>query len=102
MGVELQHVKDPQFIAHTVSMVLPGLKYTDVFTIASLKPSDSAVYAVLAQNVTQEDVDKLKQVKQKMQEDYEAGEADAEIGAGKGELQHAPGRRRPALRPPAR
>lgn len=82
VGVELQHVKDPQFIAHTVSLVLPQLQYNTVYTIASLKPSESAVYAVLAQNVSQEDVDKLKQVKDKLQKDYEAGEADAPLLSG--------------------
>ncbi len=77
IGVELQDVEDPQFIAHAVSMIVPDIKYEYVFSMASLKPSPSAVYATLTRFAPQEAVDKLELLKKQLKEDYVANGKDA-------------------------
>ncbi len=47
IGVELAYVEDPQAIAFVLNAVL-GLEYSTVFAAASIEPSDTAVYARLA------------------------------------------------------
>ncbi len=53
------HVENPQTIAQTVATML-DVDYHRRLYQASLKPSDTAVYAVLADNVSQEQIDKLR------------------------------------------
>lgn len=69
VGVELRFVENPQTIAQTVSAIL-GVDYQDALARASLKPSDSAVYSVLIDNVPQEEIDKLAVVIEQMNELY--------------------------------
>jgi cell division protein FtsI/penicillin-binding protein 2 len=65
VGVELKFVENPQTIAQTVSAIL-GIDYQDALARASLKPSDTAVYSVLVDNVPQEEIDKLAVVIEQM------------------------------------
>lgn len=65
VGVELKFVENPQTIAQTVSAIL-GVDYQDALARASLKPSDTAVYSVLVDNVPQEEIDKLAVVIEQM------------------------------------
>jgi cell division protein FtsI/penicillin-binding protein 2 len=72
VGVELQFVENPQTIAQTVATIL-GVDYADAYTRASLKPSDTAIYAVLADNVSQADIDKLSILIDQMGNTYSGG-----------------------------
>ncbi len=65
VGVELKFVENPQTIAQTVSAIL-GIDYQDALARASLKPSETAVYSVLVDNVPQEEIDKLAVVIEQM------------------------------------
>jgi len=65
VGVELQFVDDPQTIALTVSSVL-GLDFQYALERASLKPSESAVYASLIDNVPQSEIDTLESIQSLM------------------------------------
>lgn len=71
VGVELQNVKDPQFIAHTVSMIIKDIPYQKAFDAASRQLFEGAVYQVIARNVRQEDVEKLQALKKQLDEEYE-------------------------------
>ena len=64
-GLSLKFVENPQTIAQTVSAIL-GIDYQDTLARASLKPSDTAVYSVLVDNVPQEEIDKLAVVIEQM------------------------------------
>jgi cell division protein FtsI/penicillin-binding protein 2 len=75
VGVELQFVENPQTIAQTVATIL-DVDYADAFARASLKPSDTAVYAVLADNVPQEEIDKLSILIEQMRDAYAGGRGD--------------------------
>jgi cell division protein FtsI/penicillin-binding protein 2 len=75
VGVELQNVENPQTIAQTVATML-DVDYADAFARASLEPSDTAVYAVLADNVPQAEIDKLKILIGQMDEAYAGGKGD--------------------------
>lgn len=75
VGVELQFVENPQTIAQTVATIL-DVDYADAFARASLKPSDTAVYAVLADNVPQEEIDKLSILIEQMRDAYAGGKGD--------------------------
>jgi cell division protein FtsI/penicillin-binding protein 2 len=57
VGVELRDVKSPETIAQTLSIVL-GLDYGKALAAASTKFGPDAVYAVVADNVTQEQIDR--------------------------------------------
>lgn len=69
VGAELQYVKNPQTIALTLNVVL-GTDYAKSFAAASMKASDTAVYAVLANYVTQDKVDRLTQLKKQIADTY--------------------------------
>jgi cell division protein FtsI/penicillin-binding protein 2 len=69
VGVELQEVENPMTIAQTVSALL-GVKYEDALARASLKPSPTAVYSRLTDNVPPEEIDKLKVVIDQMNATY--------------------------------
>lgn len=69
VGVELQHVKNPETIALTLKSVL-GLDYLEVLNAASLESTEGAVYAVLADNVPQEKIDELDFVIDQMEKAY--------------------------------
>ena len=75
VGVELQFVENPQTIAQTVATIL-DVDYADAYTRASLEPSDTAVYAVLADNVLQADIDKLSVLIEQMSDAYSGGKGD--------------------------
>jgi cell division protein FtsI/penicillin-binding protein 2 len=75
VGVELQNVENPQTIAQTVATML-DVDYADAFARASLEPSDTAVYAVLADNVPQAEIDKLKILIGQIDEAYAGGKGD--------------------------
>ncbi len=60
IGVELQFVENPQTIAEVLSDLL-DLSYTEMLGAASIPYEEGqAVYAVLADNVSQEQIDKLE------------------------------------------
>ncbi len=73
VGVELQFVENPETIAQTVSAVL-GMDYAKAYTIASLEPSDEAIYARLIDNVSTDKVTKLEVLKEQMAEAYKDSE----------------------------
>lgn len=70
VGVDLNQVSNPQTIALTLNVVL-GLDYETVLAAARIKPSDKAVYARLADYVTQDKMDRLLELKQQIQETYQ-------------------------------
>jgi cell division protein FtsI/penicillin-binding protein 2 len=60
IGVELQFVVNPKTIAEVVSDLL-DVSYTEILGAASIPyEQDKAVYAVLADNVSQDEIDKLQ------------------------------------------
>jgi len=65
VGVELQDVENPTTIAQTVSALL-GVDYEDALYVASLESSDSMVYSPLTNNVTEEEIEKLKVIIEQM------------------------------------
>jgi cell division protein FtsI/penicillin-binding protein 2 len=67
VGIELRRVRNPQTIAQTLSDIL-GLDYTTVYGAASLKASPTAVYAVVADYVSQEQVNKIETRIQQMED----------------------------------
>jgi cell division protein FtsI/penicillin-binding protein 2 len=75
VGVELQDVENPMTIAQTVAAVL-DVDYGDALARASLEPSDTAVYAVLVDNVPQEEIDKLRILMDQMNAAYAGGKGD--------------------------
>jgi cell division protein FtsI/penicillin-binding protein 2 len=75
VGVELQFVENPQTIAQTVALML-DVDYAEAFAKASLEPSDTAVYAVLADNVPQQEIDKLEILIKEMQASYAGSKGD--------------------------
>ncbi len=69
VGVDLNSVENPETIAQTVNAVL-GVDFEYAYHRASLEPSDSAVYAVLVDNVPQEQIDKLAVLIEQMDQAY--------------------------------
>jgi cell division protein FtsI/penicillin-binding protein 2 len=65
IGAELQYVRNPQTIAHTLSGIL-NINYEQVFVAASQPFSRTSVYAVLARGVSEEQKNQI----QKIAEDY--------------------------------
>lgn len=59
VGIDLPKVVDPRSIATVLSSIL-DIDYEDVYSAASLEASDRAVYAVVADYISQENIDKLK------------------------------------------
>ena len=71
VGVELRDVKNPDTIALIASVVF-GLDYDKVKAAAEIKPSKEAVYAVLTRFATPDQVNKLEQMKEKIQTDLKS------------------------------
>ncbi len=69
VGIELRRVRNPETIAQTLNLVL-DIDYVEALGVASLEPSETAVYRVVASNVTQEKVDQLDLLIQQMNELY--------------------------------
>src|SRR3990172_4287669 len=65
VGVELAFVENPSTIALVLNAVTDA-DYEDVFAAASRKPSSNAVFAVLANNVTEEQKLRLEQFTEEM------------------------------------
>jgi cell division protein FtsI/penicillin-binding protein 2 len=61
IGAELQYVRNPQTIAHTLSSIL-NINYEQVFTAASQPFSSTSVYAVLARGVSEEQKDQIQKI----------------------------------------
>ncbi len=59
VGVELRNVRNSETIAMAMEMIIDA-DYEEVLSAANIEPSENAVYAVLANNVTQEQVDQLE------------------------------------------
>ena len=59
VGVELAQVSNPRTIAEVLNAVL-NVDYADVLAAASITPSNNAVYAVIKDGVTPEEIEKLK------------------------------------------
>lgn len=59
VGIDLPKVVDPRSIATVLSSIL-DVDYADVYSAASLEASKSAVYAVVDDYVSQEQIDKLR------------------------------------------
>lgn len=72
VGVVLAEVENPNTLALAVNAVT-GADYEDAFAAASLKPSDDAVYAVLADFVTEEQKARLEQISKEMDTAYTQG-----------------------------
>ncbi len=69
VGVELQFVENPETIAQTVSAIL-DLDYAKALGQASIQASPEAVYSRLADNVAPEQIDKLRVLKEQMDQAY--------------------------------
>jgi len=69
VGIELQYVKSPETIAQTLNIVL-GLDYKRVLDAASTKAGPDAVYAVVADNITQDQINKLAVIIDQMKNAY--------------------------------
>jgi cell division protein FtsI/penicillin-binding protein 2 len=69
VGVELAYVENPSTIALALNAVTDA-DYEDVFAAASKEPSSSAVFAVLANNVTEEQKLRLEQFTEEMKLAY--------------------------------
>ena len=69
VGVDLYRVRNPETIAQTLNLVL-GLDYADVLKSASVKPSESSVYVVLADNIDEEKIKQLEILIDQMWETY--------------------------------
>lgn len=69
VGVELNQVRNPRAIALSTSLVL-GKDYVSLLGLASLKPSPTLVHMTLADNATQEQVDKLLAMKDEFEKQY--------------------------------
>ena len=69
VGIELRRVRNPETIAQTLNLVL-DIDYVEALGVASLEPSETAVYRVVASNVTQEKVDQLDLLIKQMNELY--------------------------------
>ncbi len=76
VGVELQYVRSPETIAQTAAVVL-GVDYADAFAAASTPASETAVYAVLADNVSKEKIDNLQIIIEQMEQTYSVYEKGA-------------------------
>jgi len=72
VGVELSQVTNPDTIALTLKVVL-NLDYATVFAAASQPASENAVYAKLTDYVTQDQVNELKNLDEKMKQTYGQG-----------------------------
>jgi cell division protein FtsI/penicillin-binding protein 2 len=69
VGVDVAAVKNPNTIALAVNAVT-GADYEDVFAAASSDPESGAVYAVLANYVTEEQKARLEQFAEEMRNSY--------------------------------
>jgi cell division protein FtsI/penicillin-binding protein 2 len=69
VGAELAYVQNPSTIALALNAVT-NTEYDKVFALASQEPSDEAVYARLADFVTEEQKAKLEQLSAEMQTAY--------------------------------
>lgn len=69
LGLELGHVKNPHTIALTLNVVL-GLDYAHVYDLASRQPTPDMVYAVVADFVTPEQIDRLEKYRAEIQKTY--------------------------------
>jgi cell division protein FtsI/penicillin-binding protein 2 len=69
VGAELVYVQNPSTIALALNAVT-GSEYDQVFALASQEPSEDAVYARLADFVTEEQKAKLEQLAAEMQTAY--------------------------------
>ncbi len=69
VGIELRRVRNPETIAQTLNLVL-DIDYVEALGVASLEPSETAVYRVVARNVTKEKFDQLGLLIQQMNELY--------------------------------
>lgn len=69
IGVELAEARNPDTIALTLSVVL-GMDYDEIFAAANQPASSNAVYAVIADHVSQEKVDRLKALVDQMDKTY--------------------------------
>jgi cell division protein FtsI/penicillin-binding protein 2 len=65
IGVELQHVKNPETIALALS-VYTGADFGEIYQIASQEPAPDAVYAVLQDFVSPEKITQLEEFKQQV------------------------------------
>ena len=68
VGIELRQVRNPETIALIASVVF-GLDYDDVKAAAEIEPSNDAVYAVLTRYASQEQINKLELMAEKIQND---------------------------------
>ena len=69
LGIQLNQVKNPHTIALTLNVLL-GLDYAEVNEIASREPSDKLIYAVVANNVTKEQIERLEKYKEEISRVY--------------------------------
>ncbi len=76
VGLELAQVKNPHAIALATSLVL-GEDYTKMLGLANLKPSAKVIHIPLADNISQDQVDKLKAMQAEFEKQYSHIKKDA-------------------------
>ena len=69
IGAELWYVRNPETIAMAMN-VITGADYSEVLDAASIEPADDAIFAVLANGVSQEQVEQLQILKEQMDISY--------------------------------
>jgi cell division protein FtsI/penicillin-binding protein 2 len=69
IGLELAQVENPRTIAETLNVVL-GMDYAYVLGLASIPASESAVYAVVADNISPDQVEKLRIIQEQVSASY--------------------------------
>ena len=69
VGLELGRVKNPHTVALALNVLL-GLDYSQVYETATQEPSSKLVYAVVADFVSKEQIDRLEKYKEEIQKTY--------------------------------
>ena len=75
VGAELENVENPHTIALTLNVVL-GLDYAKVLKDVSQEASESAVYVVLDDFVTQDKIDRLQEIIQEIENNPKASRGE--------------------------
>lgn len=72
VGIILEEVEDPEAIAFAINAVM-GEDYDRILALASIKPSEGAVYALIADNVPSETANLLQDYIESQEEDVGEG-----------------------------
>lgn len=69
VGVDLSYVRNPHTIAMAMNLIT-GEDYNEMLDIASIEPSESAIYRALKKVVSEAEVEQLKILQDQMQKTY--------------------------------